>query len=516
MNMKELTALNTSRRNFMAGVGAIAASQGIPSAQAASPIIDQSRFASQERLWSDVKTMVSYGLRYPGTANHLRYCAFINQRLRDAGLIVEQLERHSLDVWEPRKWSIVSASGKAIRVAATNRESSSTGPDGVTAPLKYCGTAKGTVFGAALDPSSFPHIDIPADVKGKIALIEVEIEPLPFGRMFEGQVAAVVDRSHAGGMPAVQPMATAWNNTESRLPATLEEDLRKAGAEGVIYAWANIVDDDGQGQIRRNGTAALPSLWVAMSGARALRALEASGEPVTLTIEAHVTPAVHTATTVATLPGMSDETILVWTHTDGMNAIQENGSIAVVNLMKYFAGIPKEQRKRTITCVLSEGHLALNHTPDIWWATQRPDIMAKAVASISMEHMGCREWLGHPEANTFTPTDKPDVSWAFTFAPEDKPNYLAKIMEQALGESTLARTVVTSNSPFSFCPGLHPWTLAKVPSIGYISTPSYFLAEAPDGHISKLCPALYHEQVLTMARAIRLLDAAPRAMLREA
>lgn len=509
---------STSRRGFLhkagAGVGAAVAAQYGP-ALAAQPLIDLAKFPTRDMLWDDVKFMNSFGLRYPGTDNHRRYCAFLDERFRAAGLVVDRLERNTLDLWEPQNWSIRTRSGKAIKVASPNRESASTGPDGVTGPLKYCGRAKGSVFGAKLDPTNVPHIDVPADLNGKIALIEIEIEPLPFARMFDGRVAAVVDPSGAGGMPVVQPMATAWNNAENRLPRTLEDDLRKAGAIGVIYAWVNGADDDGHGQLRRNGTAALPSLWVSVSAARQLRQIEQTGEPVTLTIEVKVTPNVTTATTIATLPGSSDETILLWTNTDGMNAVQENGTIAIINIMKYLSQLPASARKRTVSCVMSEGHLTLNHTPDIWWTQRRPDIFEKAVASLSMEHMGVREWLGDPERNSFEPTGKPDISWAFTFASPEKPNYMVRIMKEALADSQLARTVVTDSSPFSFSPGLHPWTLAQIPGIGYISTPSCFLAEGPNGHIDKICPDQYYEQVRTMARALRLLDAAPRNMLRQ-
>jgi hypothetical protein len=513
-----LLHIKTTRRGFLAAAGSgagLIAGAALTSADAAVPGIALDDFPTQNMLWADVLYMNSYGTRYPGTAAHKQYTAFLDSRFRDAGLTVDRLERNTLDLWEPQRWSITTKSGKNIAVASPNRESASTGPEGVTAPLKYCGRAKGTVFAAKLDSQNVPHIDIPANVAGRIALIEVEVEPLPFAKMFEGHVAAVVDPTTAGGMPVVQPMATAWNNVESRLPKSLEDDLRRAGAVGVIYAWVNGADADASGQLRRNGTAALPSLWVGTTGARQLRAIETAGEPITLMVEVKVTPKVTTATTIATLPGLSEETILLWTNTDGMNAIQENGTVAMINLMRYFAHLPIASRKRSISCVMSEGHLALNHTPDIWWTQQRPDILAKAVASLSMEHMGCREWIGDPSRNTFAGTGRPDVSWAFTFAPEDRPNYLAKVMKEALADSRLARTVVVDNSPFSFSPGLHPWTLAGVPSIGYISTPAYFNAEGPNGHIDKICPEQYYDQVKTMARAIRLLDAAPRDLLRQ-
>lgn len=510
--------IHSSRREFLAAAGTGVGLMAVPltAHTASGPLLQAPHLPGISELWSDILFMNSVGSRYPGSPAHARFCAFLDERFADAGLIVDRLERHDTVFWEPLNCAIRTADGQTIEVSSPNRESASTGPEGVTASLKYCGLAKGTVFAAGLDPTNVPQISIPADVAGKIALIEVEVEKLPFGKMFTGSsLVAVVDPTNAGGLPEVQATATAWNNVEKRLPAALEADLRKAGAVGVIYAWINGADADGKGQLRRNGTASLPSLWVSVSGSKALRAAEAKGTAVTLVNQVRATPGVRTATTLATLPGSSDETILVWTNTDGMNAIQENGSIAIINLMKYFARIPRSERKRTITCVMSEGHLALNHTPDVWWTKQRPEVLARAVASISMEHMGCHEWVGNPEENTYESTGRPDISWAFTFADQNKPNYMAHIMQEALKESRLARTVVTNCSEYSFSPGLHPWQVAKVPSIGYITTPAYFLAEGPNGHLDKICPDLYYDQFKTMARAIHLLDAAPRRALRQ-
>ena len=520
MSRREIEMENMSRRHVL---GAAGAGTGLAMLAAATPAFASSAspvqsdlFPSQADMWADVEFMNSFGTRYPGSEELRKFCKFLDDRFAAAGLTVDRLERTDAVLWQSVECSITTRSGTAISVSSPNRESASTGPNGVTAPLKYCGLAKGTVFGALRQSSQVLPIAIPSDIAGKIALIEVEVEPLHFSEMYKSGIAAIVDPTHAGGLPAVQPSATAWNNAEKKLPPTLEDDLKKAGAVGVIYAWVNGADADGAGQIRRNGTAALPSAWVSVSGAKALRALEASGEPIIFKNLAKVTPNVRTATTIATLPGSTDETIILWTNTDGMNAIQENGSIAIINLMKYFARLPRSSRRRTISCVMSEGHLQLNHTQDVWWAKQRPDILEKAVASLAMEHLGCREWVGDPVANSYEPSGKPDITWAFTLSDKDRPNQMAAIMKEALKGSRLARTVVTDNSPFSFSPGLHPYAIAKVPGIGYITTAPYFLAEDPEGrgHIDKLSPDLYHDQVLTLARAIHLLDACPRHLLK--
>ncbi|WP_436953708.1 hypothetical protein [Streptomyces sp. SudanB182_2057] len=114
-----------------------------------------------------------------------------------------------------------------------------------------------------------------------------------------------------------------------------------------------------------------------------------------------------TATTIATLPGESGDVILLWTHTDGINAVEENGAVAMLNLMRHFAKVPPAERNRTIVCVLTEGHFGGSAMADNWWIDARPDIAEKAVVALAMEHLGCREWLSDSARNIVRPRTGP-------------------------------------------------------------------------------------------------------------
>ena len=70
----------------------------------------------------------------------------------------------------------------------------------------------------------------------------------------------------------------------------------------------------------------------------------------------HARPA-PTRTLVATLPGMSEERIVVQSHTDGMNAVWDNGPPAMLAMAEHLAALPKECRPRTIEFVFTTAHL---------------------------------------------------------------------------------------------------------------------------------------------------------------
>ena len=106
-------------------------------------------------------------------------------------------------------------------------------------------------------------------------------------------------------------------------------------------------------------------------------------------------PGPRSDTVIAMLPGSSaEETIIVNTHTDGPNATEENGGVGIVALAKYFSKIAKSERKRTLVFPLTTGHFASPWVPSIrGFITKYPDVIKKTVAAVTVEHLGCKEWM---------------------------------------------------------------------------------------------------------------------------
>jgi hypothetical protein len=325
--------------------------------------------------------------------------------------------------------------------------------------------------------------------------------------MWKDHVRSVYSSEGQYDFPAVQKTAPAYG--AARLPMGFNADLAKAGALGVIYAWANLADDDASGQMK-GGSHAISEVWVGQTAGRQLRELSANHGNVTLTIEADTVSNIPTHTTLATLPGMSsDEVILLWTHTDGNNAIEENGGVAVMNLMKYFSRLPQSARKRTITCVLSEAHFNEEYIPTTAWIKERPDLVQKAVAEVSIEHLGCGEWIDHPETNSYKGTGAREL--AFAFCPLEP---LSDVMLQSLRGTKSGNTAVIDSEINAFSPAIWGYRLSHIPLIGFICTPPYLLAEGPRGHIEKLSSAQFHEQTIAFANVIHKLDGIPKSELK--
>lgn len=500
--------MNSSRRQFLAG----AASAVLPGVLGAcgSPRaggLDIRRLRSKKEVWADVEYMNGLGPRYCGTPSHMAFLDHLDAELEKCGAGLSDIQHTALVQWAPREVSLKTPHG-AAPIGAICRWSAVTGPEGVTAPVHYCGRAEGpSRFALALDPEQRWRFDIPPEVKGKIALLEVAVSPRPWGRMYGERLTGLFDKEGNGALPSFQS-ANASNQT--LLPDALEARLKAAGAVGLIYAWAGLSDEDAEGQARL-GDGELPSVWVAPSTGRMLRALAESGEPVTLTVDAVRTPGAPTRTIVATLPGASAQSIILWTHTDGQNVVEENGAVAILNMMRYFAKIPRAARNRTIVAVMPEGHFAEQYLPSSAWIDERPELMQNAAAVIALEHLGCMEWISDPVANTYKPTGASEMGFAFCPQPA-----MQRLAQQAVKDQTIGREAIIGSAQFSLTPGIAPYRRTGVPFAGFTTIPSYLLSEDANGHIEKLSPDLYYEQLKMLIRLTHGVDATPAEMLRKA
>jgi hypothetical protein len=246
-----------------------------------------------------------------------------------------------------------------------------------------------------------------------------------------------------------------------------------------------------------------------------------------VTIDADITQ-VSTATVWALLPGArhgeaDDEILICNTHSDGPNIAEENGGVAVVDMARYFARVPLAERPRSMVFMASTGHFGhrfLGSGRD--WIAQHPQIMARTVGCLTLEHLGCREWQDTRQGDglAFAPTGQPLQSQVFVTAPtfqERKPGppdpALQRIAETALA-ATRDRAVVLSGGAFlGEGGGFHA---AGVPTIGFLPAPQYLCAMAADGQISKLDPAIFYDQLQLGVRCLLAMQSAATADLKGA
>merc|ERR1712232_1202888 len=65
----------------------------------------------------------------------------------------------------------------------------------------------------------------------------------------------------------------------------------------------------------------------------------------------------ETAHVYGLLPGQSDEIVMLGIHSDGQNAVEENGIPSLLLMAKYLASLPKSSRKYTLGFAAVAGHM---------------------------------------------------------------------------------------------------------------------------------------------------------------
>ncbi|MGH7291575.1 MAG: hypothetical protein ACREJT_10220, partial [Myxococcota bacterium] len=295
-----------------------------------------------------------------------------------------------------------------------------------------------------------------------------------------------------------------------------------AGVRGVVCVWRGCSEDNARHQYLPFTTPyqGCPALWVGPAAGEQLRAAAERGATATLTLEATVTDGAPTDTVYAVLPGRSDrETIIVNTHTDGPNACEENGPAGVLALAKYFAGLPAASRQRTIVFALITGHFQLPQLGNggqatTAWLKAHPELWdgksghARAVAGLTLEHLGCMEWKDDEAREHFSATGEIEREMVYTTNAT-----MQRVWSEALAGRRQLRTLTLGPRNGTFFGEGQPLYQAGIPGVAMCPIPDYLCASPADGDIGKLDAGLAHEQVTSFARSLLQLDALPAAQI---
>jgi hypothetical protein len=446
-----------------------------------------------DTIWASLEAMNQNGApRFTGNDAHRRSIDMYHSGLQEAGLDVAR-DSYTFPRWEVRKWSLSAtpAGGSRMDLPVTfyYPHSGQTGPEGVTGTLACVGKI-------ASDGSSKP--DLSGDLTGKILLVDYEIVATNYNDWYRTWGFYPSDTT----IPQKADGFGSYPHSGWSLA-----DYKKAGAIGVIFSWTNVSDEQATGQNWPFGQPLqdIPALFVGRDTGAKIRQLASGGGAATLTLEADVFPNAGTDSLIATLPGASnDEVLIVHTHTDGPNAIQENGGVALVALAKYFSKIPQSSRKRTLVFSLISGHDNNAYLPGKQggFIERHPDVLKKAVAAVSIEHVGCNEWHDDESHMRYAANGKPELSYAITHH-----ETLAKLDLESMPGTTERRVAVVEPTPVGRYLGIGG-SLAStgMPTLGYFGAPSYLNTVAADGCISRLSRERVYGQITTYAKLLHKLD----------
>lgn len=105
-------------------------------------------------------------------------------------------------------------------------------------------------------------------------------------------------------------------------------------------------------------------------------------------MDVQMVPNEKTSTVWGTLPGMTDETVIITAHRDGwFIGANDNGTgvATMLGIAEYFAKVPKEKRQRTIIFLGTSGHHDGTAESGVW-LSQHKEMFAKNALLINCEH----------------------------------------------------------------------------------------------------------------------------------
>lgn len=490
---------NATRRQFLAtasaaALGAFAPRTSPPAFAAAQvPGFDPGTIPSADEMWALLEEMNALGPRLAGNAAHRKYVDILEDDMKEAGLQTRR-DTYTFPRWEAGTWRLATSSsgGRTLEIPVTfyYPHSGQTGPQGVTGPLVYAGRF-------VSDGSSQPNRS--GDFAGKIVFVEYEIAARDYNDWYQPWGYYTPD--------------SRLEKYVSSVMAQPFEDLtayKEAGAAGVVIGWTNLSDDQASRQNWPFGRPLqqLPALLVGPTAGKTLRELAAAGATATLTLDATVFPDSRTDSLLATLPGSSpDEILIINTHTDGPNAIQENAGVALTVLARYFSKLPRDSRRRTLVFSLATGHDVGAYVPGRQggFAERHPDLVKKSIASVAIEHLGCREWRDDGGHTRYTATGRDELTYAITHH-----ELVAKIALECVAGTPERHLAAVRPLPKGRYLGVGGRLAATgMPTLGYYASPTYLNMMAPDGCLSKLSKPLMHGQIVALAKMIHRLDSTP-------
>ncbi|SDI97052.1 hypothetical protein SAMN05192558_104255 [Actinokineospora alba] len=433
---------------------------------------------------AELELLAELGPRFPGSASHDRLVDHVAAHWADLGLTVRE------DVLRFDRWDLPSTpggltltvGGRPVEISSVFPYSGTTGAEGVRGPL------------GLLERSTAPD---------GVAVVELRNRPVPFDALV---------RSWGQGAP--------WGTvTHPVLAATLSAErglakAKRAGARAVVFAWRGISAANARGQQVPFTLPYqdIPAVLVAGEAADTVLARAERGDPAELVLDAALTPdsAMRTVWTVVEGAERPDETVLVITHSDGTNVVEENGHLALVELAR---DVVARRPERSVVFVFTAGHLRIPAVIDghgqattrwlddhrDWWAGG--DGQRRAVAGLVAEHLGAVEYADDPATGGYGPTGRAEPELLYATTRELK----AVASVEWRGAESGPPLVCAPTPVIQFGEG-QPLTLARIPNISLVTAPQYLLSDHPGDYVD--VPLLLR-QVDSFRRLLRRLDTLP-------
>ena len=462
--------------------------------RAVAATVDPERFLPVEQLAAWQRALDERGLRATGSPEHATYVADLAQRLGEVGVSDVRLEPVPIRRWTPLRWGLDLVDGGPLRdvpVVSYVAYSGLTGPEGVTGPL-------------SLTPGA-----------GSIGLVDVPLVGMA-ARDFDG-----LDWD-APGAPVHGPE---WDPDARYDRVWLSQDLMRealarfedGGALGLVIA-VDVPDDQIAGAYLLYDAVhrGIPALFVGRDTGRRLHQARERDERVRLILEAVVEDTV-THNLLGLVPGVSDELVVLQSHTDGPNGLEDNGPEAIVAMAQHLAALPQRDLPRSILVLLSTGHFAIEEAwgVEAFLHQHATDLVPRIAAVLSLEHLGAlaRE-EDYPDSGLTT-----EYEFGCCFATPHRAVVDAArgaMDRAAVTDSLVLRPFVpVADSPDGTgwpADGSPFWHIAGLPTANFITGPGYLFNVEPVGRYIDV--EALRRQAIAFTEATLELAATPWDVLR--
>jgi hypothetical protein len=477
--------------------------------------------------------MVEFGPRLTASPAHNAYLSWLEDEFDRAGLRLPYCDGYVTDRWLAETVSLeilagagagagagASAGAGPVKLATYYPRSQATPPGGITGPLVYGGVAPAlSVSGDNLTDLEIAIARYPSELaswasgltgllsgaKGSILVVDLPM-PVPLTAAAFLPIATYLNwPGHSVADWASIDYKRTWIEPGLGVPLSPFQEM---GAAGVVF-----IVDASYAALKQSyvpfthGFEPLPAVYVDRDTGLKLRTQTATRPKARLTLTASLGNASTRAIT-AILPGRSKEVLIFNSHTDGQGFVEENAGVAFVQLARHFASLPAHQRlERTLVFALWPGHMVADLPQTQGWIDTHPDLVKRAAAALSIEHLGCTEWVDDLVGG-YHGTGQAEMFGIWTT--QGKMFSLTRDTVRAHG---IPRAALL-RPPVQFGVGA-AFQSTGVPQIGAIAGPEYLLIMSPNGELDKLDERLAARQIGWVADLARRLDTVPAAALRQ-
>jgi hypothetical protein len=357
-------------------------------------VLDDTKVPTSAEATTWLTTKDNFGPAYAGSQKYDHYIAFLEEKMRSFGLVDFTRYTFPYPFWQTSEWpdksgwSLVS-NGTKLDVASYAVNSGNTGASGVTGQM--------VLYDLNVPAAQRPTA---AQMKGKIVVIRQQL----YSTVTTG--SSLPDYEFRTS-PEAFPIPI-----NQVIPASVDADFRNrqqlstattyganvcAAAGGLAAIWVLDMSPLAAQGARQHGTPKpynCPGVLVDRNVGASVVADAAAGKTATVTLNATIT-STRPAQIVAYLPGKNygkpnDQKLLMITHTDGPSNVEDNGSLGILGVLRYFSQIPQEQRQRTIMVYLDNRHFVAGAESSypFDYFEDFPDAANGLVGGLAMEHFG--------------------------------------------------------------------------------------------------------------------------------